>query len=495
MPVLHDQSTPTREKVLVAGAGPAGLAAAAALAALRIPFDLVDPGSDVGGIWSLGEDTPVWDSMHPISSREMTQFEDLLMPVSFPDFPSPEDLGKYLRAYAARYDLTAHFRPGVSVRSAEPFEEGVWQVELSNGEVGVYRAIISATGTSARPHLPAWAIDPNLSGLRDLTAVGGPRLIHSRDWTGADSLQGRTVLVVGSGQSAADIAVDASRSALEVRWSVRTGHWIVPRTIGGVPGDVAASREPALLGPLNEKIAEAVIRRTMGNVRALGLPAPEAPLLSDRVIVSDDILPRIREGRVRPVADVTGMDDEGRVSLADGSDWNPSVIVLATGYEHGPQFLPEGLIPRTDSGSPDLFLGAFPRTRDDLAVLGQMRTVGGIWPLLAQQADIAALFLHAQREDPAAAEAFRRLRSGSDHRVSARAASQPGRPTEGLRGRLASGLEHLQDLARRPAAVTPVRETGQLPFVDRADALARLRRAREVFGEDGDRDDLPRAAH
>lgn len=472
MSVQHDDSISTREKVLVIGAGPAGLAAAAALRAVGLPFDLVDGAEHVGGAWSGAPGTPVWDGMTPVSSKDMTQFEDLLMPASFPAFPSPEQLTKYLRAYAARHELTRHFIPGTVVRSAIPFEDGVWQVETSDGRVAVYRAVIAATGTSSRPHLPAWARDREIAGVR---------MIHARDWTGPEGLEGRTVLVVGSGQSAADIAVDASSRALEVRWSVRTGHWIVPRTIAGTPGDVAAAREPALLGGLNEKVAETIVRRTAGDPTSVGLPRPEVPLLEDRVIVSDDVIPRIREGRITPMGDVRDLAADGTVAFADGRTWSPSVIVLATGYEDGTDAIPEEVVPHSSTGAPDLFLGAFPRGRDDLAVLGQVRVTGGVWPVLAEQADIAALLLRAVVDGDPAAEAFRRLRRGSDDAVPLRPL---GEHAEGLRGRLAEGLERLQGTARRTATPRPVAEAGQLPFVDREDLLARLRSVRSLFDED-----------
>ncbi|MFC7464425.1 flavin-containing monooxygenase [Brachybacterium sp. GCM10030252] len=473
MPELHDE-IPTREKVLVIGAGPAGLAAAAALKALDLPFDLVDRAKHVGGIWNEErEDTPIWPAMEMISSREFTQYEDMLQPVSFPEYLRPAHMAKYLRAYAARHQLTEHFRPGVEVRYARPFEDNVWQVELSTGEIMIYRAVISAHGISERPHRPAWAAE----------VPSSIKVIHSKDWTGPDGLEGQRVLVVGSGQSAADIAVDAARRALEVGWSVRTGHWVVPRRIGGVPGDVAAAREPAVLGALNGKIAEAVIGRRVGNPADVGLPRPAAPLLEDTVIVSDEVLDRVREGRITPVGEIAGIAHNGTLTLAGHGgpaahgDFAPDLIVLATGYESGAGHLPEDVVPRTAGGDLDLFLGVFPRGRDDLVVLGQQRGPGGMLPVLVQQADIAAYLLHAAREGSPALQDFQRLRAGSENAVAtARATGDAG-----LLGRI-GGVLGANRVRARSAGISSGGEGEKLvPAADRETLLARLRTVRDLF--------------
>jgi len=474
MPELHDQ-IPTREKVLIIGAGPAGLAAAASLKALEVPFDIVDRAAHVGGIWDPERgDSPVWTSLEMISSREQTQYEDLLQPVSFLEFLSPGHMAKYLRAYASRHGITDHFRPRTAVRSARPFGEGVWEVELSTGEIGIYRAVISAHGISERPHRPDWAGD----------IPDSVRVLHSKEWTGADGLEGRRVLVVGSGQSAADIAVDAARRALEVRWSMRTGHWVVPRRVAGMPGDVAASREPAMLGGLNARIAETVVRRTVGDPVEAGLPRPALPLLEDRVIVSDDLLQRVREGRITPAGAVQSVDAEGVVTHARGGDafgtdtFDADVIVLATGYETGADHLPEDLVPRTASGESDLFLGAFPRGRDDLVILGQQRVSGGVLPILVEQADIAAYMMAATRDGAAspALDQFRRVRGGSESAVPARPAPASG----GLRGRLETAVGTRRVTARELPSGAGAQE-GLIPAVDRETQLARLRSVRSLF--------------
>jgi hypothetical protein len=290
--------------------------------------------------------------------------------------------------------------------------------------------------------------------------------------------------VVGSGQSAADIAVDAARRALEVRWSMRTGHWVVPRRIAGMPGDVAASREPALLGGLNARIAETVVRRTVGDPVEAGLPRPALPLLEDRVIVSDDLLQRVREGRITPAGEVQGIDDEGVLTHARGAGafgtdtYRPDVIVLATGYAAGADHLPEDLVPRTADGESDLFLGAFARGRDDLVILGQQRVSGGVLPILVEQADIAAYMMAATRDGGTspALEQFRRVRGGSESAVPARPAPASG----GLRGRLETAVGTRRVTARElPSGVAA--EEGLIPAVDRETQLARLRSVRSLF--------------
>jgi cation diffusion facilitator CzcD-associated flavoprotein CzcO len=501
---LSWNEVPTRQKVLVVGAGPAGLAAAASLRALKVPFDLVDSAKDVGGIWDPDrEDSPVWPSLEMISSTRFTQYEDLVQPVSFPSFLSPDRMAKYLRAYAARYHLTDHFLPRMGVRAATPFEDGVWQVEFHGGRVMIYRAVVAAHGTTNRPHLPEWALD----------VPSSVTTLHSSEWTGADGLEGKRVLVVGSGQSAADVSVDAARRALEVRWSARSGHWIVPRTIGGTPGDVAASHEPEALGALNERIAEGVIGRSVGNPARLGLPRPAAPLLEDRVIVSDDVAPRIRDGRITPVGDVRGVEEDGTVGFAGDPVYRPDVIVFATGYERGADYLPDDVVPTTTTGTPDLFLDTFPRGREDLVLLGQQHVSGGILPLLVQQADLAAYVLRATGAEAVGAAApadgargaaaptdgarhagalaeFRRLKAGSDSAVPRQKASSGLRARlDGVLGRLprtspsAPGHHTVSAMGGSGSDAGPgaARAPELVPYVSRDELVARLGTVRALF--------------
>ncbi|CAM4071583.1 NAD(P)-binding domain-containing protein [Helcobacillus massiliensis] len=377
------------KKTLVIGAGPAGLAAASYLKRAGLPFDLVDGRPQVGGVWCTeAPDAPAWPGMRMHSSKSMTEFDGLRMPVSFPTFPTAEQYGMYLRAFVAHADLSEEFEPNTQVRSARSLKEGLWEVEFSTGEVRPYSAVIVATGASTRRILP--------TQLRWDVEDAGVRWIHSDDYAGSEQTPEGRVLVVGSTQSAADVAVDLAGDPdrrITMLWEER--RWVVPRSIGPVPADAIASAKPGFLGRLNEKIAAKAVSALQGDQEAAGLPLPSTPLLESEPVVSDELLPLVRDHRIALALD-------GRHLPLESFD----LVVFATGHEAGVDVIDPAL-------TADMYLDTFPRDRGDLAVLGQVSATTGTIPLLQSQAEIAALQLRAQAIDPAAAEEFARVRTSS----------------------------------------------------------------------------------
>ena len=104
----------------IIGAGPSGLAAARALAAAGLSFDVFERHSDVGGIWDPSNpNTPIYESAHFISSRTQSAFDDFPMPADYPDYPSWKQVLDYIRAFADEYDLRKHVRFDTSVTRAQ----------------------------------------------------------------------------------------------------------------------------------------------------------------------------------------------------------------------------------------------------------------------------------------------------------------------------------------------------------------------------------------
>ncbi|MDO5645173.1 MAG: NAD(P)-binding domain-containing protein [Dermabacter sp.] len=455
---MHELSSGT---ILVIGAGPAGLAAAASLKALGVPFEIVDAQNHVGGVWNVAnDDAPSWPSKRMTTSKNNGQFEDLRMPVSFPAYPSTDEYATYLRAYTAHHQLTDYFTPNTEVRRMRDFGEGTWEVEFSNGAVRPYAGIIAAHGVSNRPFLPPLFLEAKERGAN---------VIHSKNFAGAEFTPAKNVLVIGSGQCAADVATELADGTRRVALHASEGHWVVPRTIGGVSADTLAQAEPGFLGArLNEAIAEKAVHTLVGHPASVGLPEPTVPLLEDEVIVSDDLLPMIADRRIELLPDARHLPFESF-----------DLIVFATGYEPGADYLPPHL-------ADNLVLGAFPADRSDIAVLGQVRVQGSVTPVLVDQADIAAYVMKARQEDNTAQlAAFDALKALGDEGIPV---TRPNSSSGGVRGTLAHllgrGAASTSRTSRAllPTAQAPSEDRAlELPLSERRTLLQRLQVARSIF--------------
>jgi cation diffusion facilitator CzcD-associated flavoprotein CzcO len=386
------------DRVGVVGAGPGGLAAAAALKRRGLPFDIVDPGAGPGGIWDIGRgETPMYDSAHFISSKTLSGFRGFPMPADYPDYPRHDRILDYVRAYARHHDLERHATFGVRVTRAAP-EEGGWAVELDSGERRRYRELCVATGASWHPHLPA------------PPGVFEGEAYHAFHYRSPDAFRGRRVLVVGGGNSGCDIACDAAVAAERAFISLRRGYHFVPKYVFGRPADVFAHGGPALPPWLEERVFGFLIDKLLvGDVARLGLPKPDHPILASHPIMNTQILHHVGHGDLTVVPDVRELRPRS-VVFADGREEEVDLIVWATGYERVYPFLD---LPGTSGGEPpDLYLNVFHRERPDLSVVGLFETDGGAYGLLSLQGELIAGYAEARARGRDTAE-FDALRQGA----------------------------------------------------------------------------------
>ena len=386
------------EPVCIIGAGPCGLLAAAALKKRGVSFEIVDAGRQPGGIWDISRDaTPMYDSAHFISSRTLSGFPDFPMPETYPDYPRHDLILEYIRAFAKHHDLERHITFGVRVESAVRREGGGWNVTLSSGERRTGSALCVATGTTWQPRVPV--VPGHFEG----------EAYHSFYYRSPKEFEGKRVLIVGGGNSAADIACDAARSAARAFISLRRGYYFIPKFMFGMPADVFAHSGPQLPRWLEERVFGFLMNRILvGNLGKYGLQKPDHPILRSHPILNTQILHHLGHGDIQARKDIQLFD--GRtVRFVDGSAEEIDLIVWATGYDKRFPFLPPGELDG-DQDRLDLYLNIFHRRLADLFFVGLFETDGAAYGLAGQQADLVASYLDGKLPSSIRAS-FDRLRT------------------------------------------------------------------------------------
>ncbi|MER5973621.1 NAD(P)-binding domain-containing protein [Streptomyces sp. NPDC002055] len=205
-----------------------------------------------------------------------------------------------------------------------------WLLRATGGRELTTDAVVVATGFNHTPYVPDW---PG----RD--AFGG-EVTHASRYRNAAPYRGLDVLVIGSGNTGAEIAVDlAEGGASRVRLAVRTPPHIVRRSTLGWPAQrtgILVRRWPR---PVVDGAARAVARLCGPDLTRHGLPRPDTGLSTrarDGAIPVQDVglVRAVRSGRVEPVAAVHSFEHD-RVILADGTTLAPDVVIAATGYRRG----------------------------------------------------------------------------------------------------------------------------------------------------------------
>jgi dimethylaniline monooxygenase (N-oxide forming) len=373
----------------VLGAGSSGLAAMKGLREQGLGVEAFERGSDVGGLWRYENDNGLsgaYASLRTNVSRKRMQYPSFAMPTSYGDFPSHREMAAYLGAYADAFGLRDSIRFRTRVERLEPAAGGTWRVTLDDGSRRSYGAVVVATGLFWSPRLPDYA------GSFDGTVS------HSHEYRTPEPYAGRRVLVVGAGQSAAEIAVELSTVAERTFMSVRGGVHVIPRWIGRRPYDAAD------LAPLNRMpwrllnlIYGLRVTRALG-ARPASWPLPSHALLEGIPIVSSELLPAVRRGDVvvKPAIDRLSGD---RVRFVDGSEERLDHIFHATGYRISLPFMSSSLLSANGRDLP-LYRRIVPPGLPGLYFAGFVDAPGGLLAVVETQGQWIAAAITGQLRLP-----------------------------------------------------------------------------------------------
>lgn len=380
--------------VCIIGAGSSGMAAAKALAARGVAFEGFEIGSDIGGMWRYENDnglSSAYRSLHIDTSRGNLGYPDHPIPATYPDFLAHDEVLEWLESYAQRFDLKRHFRFNCKVEQIAPEPDGMWRVQLANGELRRYRAVIVANG-----HL--W--DPRVASFPG--HFEGEQL-HAHHYRTAAPFAGKNVLVVGIGNSAVDIAVDVCKSARRTFLSTRRSAWVMPKYIMGIPIDRWSgffARKLRLPTPVSRTLVRWLSVLAVGDQRRFGVPRPQHAIWREHATLSQELLPYCGHGWIRMRPNIRELQGT-QVVFEDGSVEPVDAIILATGYRTTFPFLDPALFQVTED-VPALYRRMAPPQLPGLFFLGLVQPVGPTIPLVEVQSRWLAALLSGAMRPPAA---------------------------------------------------------------------------------------------
>ncbi len=305
--------------VIIIGAGPAGLAVAGCLRAKGLDFVMLEQGEGVGESWRRH-----YDRLHLHTVKELSHLPGLPFPDAYPRYVSRDQLVAYMENYADHFDIRPLF--GQAVRKIYR-EGGGWKVECASGQSWESANVILAMGLNRRPFIPEF------NGLD--TFAG--EVLHSSRYRNAGPFKGKKVLVVGMGNSGAEIALDLCEQGVETALSVRGPVNIVPRDVLGRPTQLTALALAKLPPWLGDRLGVLLRAITVGDLSRYGIKTPDMPPAQQlretgqTPVIDLGTLKQIRSGNIKVFPAIERIAGSA-IHFADGTSGSFDGLLLATGF-------------------------------------------------------------------------------------------------------------------------------------------------------------------
>lgn len=354
--------------VLIIGGSAAGLACAAQMERNQIPYILVEKEGQVGTAWRNH-----YDRLHLHTNKEHSGLPYLPFPKEVLKYPSKKQVVDYLETYVKALNIRPVFNTSVTNVKRD---QSTWKISTTTQDFSAKHVIV-ATGYNRVPVIPNWPGQAHFSG----------DIIHSSVYKNGLPYKNKSVLVVGFGNSAGEIAICLHEHGASSHLAVKGGVNIIPRDIFGVPvlsiGIKQSKLPPALVDAINAPLLKWLI----GDFTRYGLKKlPYGPTTQIRVhhripLLDVGTLDLIRKGhiKVHPAIKQFGARE---VEFEDGSKLQVDAVILGTGYrpqvteflEDSSDLLDDAGVPLISGGrtaQPNLYFCGF-----YIAPTGMLREVG-----------------------------------------------------------------------------------------------------------------------
>jgi indole-3-pyruvate monooxygenase len=331
--------------ILVIGAGPAGLAVAGCLVQRGLRPVVIEKADGVAAAWRSH-----YERLHLHTVKALSALPGRPFPEHYPRYVPRQAMVEYLVAYAGQHAITPLFEE--AARAITPVADGWLTVTGAKRQI-VSRSVVLATGANCVPRTPAFEGQALFTG----------RVVHSHAYRNAQSFAGQNVLVVGMGNTGAEIALDLTEQGVRAALSVRSPLNIVHRDVLGRPTQLTSIMLAKLPQRLGDAAARLLRNLTVGDLRRWGLmTSPLSPLRQLREfgktpVIDVGTLARIKRGEIVVHPGIESLHARG-VRFVDGSDEPFDAVILATGYEAQVQRLfPTTSVPLDGNGMPHEVIG------------------------------------------------------------------------------------------------------------------------------------------
>jgi len=315
---------PDKADVVIVGGGPAGLSTGAALARRGIAAQILERDTEIGASWASR-----YDALRLHTIRRFSGLAHYPIPSDRPRYLSKDDYAGYLQDYARACELDVALDTAVlSVRPREVCGTRQWEI-VTPSQTLQARAVVMATGLYAEPRVPEALNSEAYAGT----------FLHASGYRNAAPFAGQRVVVVGLGNSGAEIAADLARHAVQsVCVAVRSSPPIVPREMMGViPVQLfGIALAPLGLPRLLDRLGAGLRRISLGDLSRYGLRDADWGTFSTRrpALIDTGFLNQLRRGRVGIRPAVERLDRSG-VRYAGGDREDADAVIAATGYGTG----------------------------------------------------------------------------------------------------------------------------------------------------------------
>lgn len=213
--------------LIIIGGGQSALACGYFLRRAGLNYLIVDDKESYGGSWPQ-----TWESLTLFSPSQFSSLPGYMMPASAGEYPSRDEVIAYLCAYEQRYDFP--IKRGVRVLVVS-HDEDAFLIQTDSGEQLKAKTVISATGTWQKPFIPEVPGREVFQGIQ----------VHSAEYQNASSFEGMKVLIVGEGNTGAQLLAEVSNVA-QIVWSTLKQPEFLPEDVDGrVLFDLATAKYEA----------------------------------------------------------------------------------------------------------------------------------------------------------------------------------------------------------------------------------------------------------